>query len=57
MTALSGGRVSGRDHDRPCARTGSAFTPPRFPTPLPPYSTASLLSTSFQNPPNGTPTR
>ena len=32
-------------------------TPPKFPTPLPPYSTASLLKRSTQKPPVGTPAR
>src|SRR6266568_6515437 len=54
--ALSGGKVIETENSLRWKRCASAFTPPRFPCPLPPYSVASLLRISFQYPPFGTPT-
>src|SRR4030067_1081611 len=56
-TAARGGTVIVRVCGRPWAGTGTASAPPMFPCPLPPYSRASLFSTSRQTPPRGTPTR
>ena len=56
-SAASGGKVSFREYGRPCTGYSSAMTPPEFPMPLPPYSLASLLRISRQNPPEGTPRR
>ena len=39
------------EYGRPCSGSSRAATPPRFPTPDPPYSTASVLTTSRQVPP------
>ena len=55
--APSGGSVSDRLCDRPCAGTASATARPRLPTPLPPYSAASLFRISIQSPAASTPTR
>src|SRR5688500_242822 len=48
QTALSGGRVTRTDHSRPCRGSRCASTPPMLPTPDPPYSAASLFSSSRQ---------
>src|SRR5262245_37137928 len=56
-TTASGGRVISSRWCRPCHGRARAFTPPRFPTPLPPYSVASEFRISRQRPPAGTPTR
>src|ERR1041385_9017808 len=53
----SGGSVRLIEYGRPCADWGSAWTPPRFPMPLPPYSWASLFRSSRQYPPVSTSTR
>src|ERR1700761_364060 len=53
----SGGTATVRVHGIPWAGTGCASTPPRLPQPLPPYEGASLLSSSRQSPPDGTPTK
>ena len=45
-TPASGGSVSLRDCARPCAGMGSDVTPPWLPTLLPPYTRASLFSSS-----------
>ncbi|HZD09082.1 MAG TPA: hypothetical protein VE176_12580, partial [Candidatus Limnocylindrales bacterium] len=55
--APSGGNLKLIDQGLLCAGCASAFTPPRFPTPLPPYSLASLFNNSRQYPSEGTPTR
>jgi hypothetical protein len=47
ISMASGGRVRRREYGLPFHCTRSALTPPKFPRPLPPYSTASLLSTSL----------
>ena len=52
-----GGSRNAADAGRPCHICGSASTTPRLPTPDPPYSSASVLSTSRQRPVNGSPTR
>ena len=52
-----GGTVIRADAGRPCQGSGSASTPPRLPTPLPPYTIASVLMTSRQRPAAGRPTR
>ena len=51
----SGGSVSDSVWYRPCVRVGAACTPPKLPWPSPPYSCASLFSTSCQKPPRGAP--
>ena len=55
-SAASGGRVSFSEYGRACTESSYAVHPPRLPIPLPPYSLASLLSSSRQKPPWGTPT-
>ena len=49
QTTPSGGRVRAADWARPCHATSSVQTSP-LPTPLPPNSVASVLSTSTQRP-------
>ena len=44
----SGGTVNVSDHGIDWSGVGCASAPPRLPTPLPPYSVASLLSSSRQ---------
>lgn len=56
-TAASGGSVNCNECSRPWKGPWRASAPPKLPTPLPPYTAASLLSSSFQWPPRGTPTR
>src|SRR6266851_3432947 len=53
----SGGTVSTADAGRPCQGSPVASTCPMLPTPLPPYSAASLLIISRHTPVDGSPTR
>ena len=55
ITIAKGGSVKEKENSFPCIGRHSASTPPKFPWPLPPYSSASLFINSFQNPPEGTP--
>ena len=52
-----GGTVKVSVHGMAWLGTGRACTPPRLPTPLPPYSTASLFNSSPHAPAVGTPAR
>ena len=54
-TAPSGGSVRVTDAGFPSHSRASAMTRPPFVTPEPPYSVASVLTTSRQAPLNGTP--
>ena len=56
-TAASGGSVNTTDWWWSCESSGAVDTPPKFPSPLPPYSAASLLSSSSHGPATGTPSR
>jgi hypothetical protein len=56
-TTPSGGSTRRKECSLPWLGTGSVSTPPRFPWPLPPYCSASLLRSSFQKPARGTPNR
>ena len=53
----SGGSVSETDCCLPPHGIGSEWTPPKFPTLLPPYSALSVFRTSCQKPGAGTPMR
>src|SRR5262249_14625199 len=55
--ALRGGSRNASEWVLPCAGRGAASTAPRLPSPLPPYSWASLFRDSRHRPPRGTPTR
>src|SRR5690606_34634329 len=52
-----GGSVSVIDRSWPCEGSDAASTPPRLPTPLPPYTVASLFRISCQWRMAGTPSR
>lgn len=47
-TAPSGGTVSAIERSKPCHDWSSDVTTPRLPVPLPPYTSASVLSSSTQ---------
>jgi hypothetical protein len=53
----SGGSTIEAEAGRPCQGIGTAWTTPRLPRPLPPYTVASVLSTSRQRPASGSPSR
>src|SRR5580658_6191503 len=52
----SGGTAIVAEAGRPCQGSATASMPPRLPTPLPPYTAASVLITSRQRPASGRPT-
>ena len=54
---IGAGYVMAIEWERPWSGVGLASTPPRLPWPEPPYSGASVLNTSRQRPPPGTPMR
>src|SRR3954451_22667275 len=54
-TSASGGSEIETDAARPWAGVDAAVTPPRLPTPLPPYASASPFTSSVQRPAIGTP--
>ena len=56
-TTANGGRVRLSEKGRPCIGSASVATRPQFPRPLPPYTVASLLSSSIHSPSSGTPIR
>jgi hypothetical protein len=56
-TVASGGSVRTTDRRWPCDGTGTVWTPPKLPWPLPPYSLASVFRISVHGPAHGTPTR
>ena len=53
----SGGTVITAEAGLPCQGSGTASIWPMLPTPLPPYTIASVLRTSRQRPARGRPTR
>ncbi len=57
QTVPSGGTRRVAEAGCPCHGSPAASMPPKLPTPLPPYVSASVLSTSSQRPSNGRPTR
>ena len=56
-TAPNGGTWTTALYGLPCHSTSSACTRPMLPTPEPPYSAASVFTTSRQAPPSGSPMR
>src|SRR5689334_10732917 len=57
QTTPSGGSVISAEAGCPSCGTASAWTRPWLPTPDPPYSRASVLTTSRYSPARGRPTR
>src|SRR5438270_6389366 len=56
-STASGGRVNAAECGCPFHSVASATTLPRLPTPLPPYDSASVFTTSSHRPGRGRPTR